>query len=378
MYILRLSTAVIVLYGLFALIAGLNFLLMRRPRPAAGGPEVVVLIPARDERANLERLLPALGDARVLVCDDESTDGTEEVAAENGATVLRGKPLPEGWRGKNWACHNLALAALEGTTAEWLLFLDADVYPEPDFIPTMRGMAARAKPDVGAITGFPTVLPGRGVEPLFLAWVGWVLLVTNPFGLVARTGMGHNRFLNGQITMWRRGVYERLKPNEAVRSKVMEDVSMGRLLAREGVRVEVANLSRSLAVKMYDTWRQTLDGMSKNSHEIAGSTAGTLALAALMLFLGWGWISGGAWAAGLFWLGGLFVVLTCRTPVWPMILMPLVPTIGAFTLVRSLVWHKRGTVVWKGRIYPGSADFSPHPDSGLQSGGTEVPNPDAD
>lgn len=347
-----MPTVIVAIYGVLAFVAFLNLVLMIRPK-AGEGPEVVVLIPARDEAENLERLLPALAGTRVLVYDDESSDGTAEVAARHGATVLRGGPLPEGWTGKNRACHNLASAAIEGTTAEWLLFLDADVRPAPDFVPTMRGMAGRAKSNVGAITGFPTVLPGRGVEPLFLAWVGWVLLATNPYGLVHRTGVGHNRFLNGQITMWRRDVYARLWPNEAVRSRVMEDVSMGRLLAKEGVRVEVANLSRVLAVKMYDTWRQTLDGMSKNSHEVAGSTAGTLALAALMLFLGWGWILGGPWAAALFWASGLFVVLVCRAPFWPILFAPLVPTIGAFTLVRSLVWHRRGTVVWKGRTYGG-------------------------
>ena len=332
----------------------MNLLLMPRPRPAEGGPEIVVLIPARDEAANLERLLPALGAARTLVYDDESSDGTGDVAARRGATVVPGGPLPEGWTGKNRACHNLAVAALEGTDAQWLLFLDADVHPAPEFMATMRGMAANAKPNVGAITAFPTILPGRGVEPLFLAWVDWILLATNPYALVHLTGKGHNRFLNGQVTMWRRDVYARLWPNEAVRSKVMEDVSMGRLLAREGVAVEVANLSRVLAVRMYDTWRQTLDGMSKNSHEVAGSTAGTLALAALMLFLGWGWLLAWPWAALLFWLSGLFVVLTCRAPLWPTLLGPLVPSIGAFTLVRSLVWHRRGTVVWKGRTYGGT------------------------
>ena len=352
MYSLRLSTLqaiVVAVYGVFALVAGLNLLLMPRPRPAMGGPETVVLIPARDEKENLERLLPMLAGVRTIVYDDESTDGTGEVAARHGATVVRGGPLPEGWTGKNRACDALATAAIENTDAEWLLFLDADVRPAPDFVATMRGMASRARPNVGAITGFPTVLPGRGVEPLFLAWVGWILLASNPYGLVARSGKGHNRFLNGQVTMWRRDVYARLRPNAAVRSRVMEDVSMGRLLAREGVAVEVANLSRVLAVKMYDTWRQTLDGMSKNSHEVAGNAPGTLALAALMLFLGWGWILGGPWAAGLFWLSGGFVVLICRTPFWPMLFSPLVPTIGAFTLVRSLVWHRRGAVKWKGR-----------------------------
>lgn len=348
-----MTLALIAIYSLFAGIAFLNLVLMRRPTAIEGGPDVLVLIPARDEAENLERLLPTLAGARVMVFDDDSSDGTGDIAARNGATVLRGGPLLAGWTGKNRACHLLASAAIESDPAEWLCFIDADVRPGPDFLPTMRTLAARAKPNVGAVTGFPTVLPGRGIEPLFLAWVGWILLTTNPYGLVDLTGKGHNRFLNGQVTMWRRDVYARLWPNEAVKGKVMEDVSMGRYLAKEGVGVEVVNLSRVLAVKMYDHWRQTLDGMSKNSHEVANSTVGTLVLAALMLFLGWGWIAGGPWSAGLFWASGLFVVLICRAPFWPVLLMPLVPTIAAVTLVRSLIWHRKGQVVWKGRTYGG-------------------------
>ena len=157
-----MSTIVVALYGLLAFVAALNYFLMPRPR-AGEGPETVVLIPARDEAENLERLIPSLAGTRVIVFDDESTDGTAEVAARHGATVIRGGPLPEGWTGKNRACHALASAALEGTSAPWLLFLDADVRPAPEFVSTMRAMAARARPNVGAITGFPTVLPGQGV-----------------------------------------------------------------------------------------------------------------------------------------------------------------------------------------------------------------------
>ena len=348
-----MATVLLVLYAVFALVAFLNLVLMSRPGPAAEGPEIVVLVPARDEAENLERLLPALEGANVVVLDDESSDGTGDVARRHGATVLPGAPLPAGWTGKNRACARLAEAAIAGTSAEWLLFIDADVRPGPEFLGAMRGLAARARPGVGAITGFPTVLPGRSVEPLFLAWVGWIILASNPFALVARSGLGHSRFLNGQVTMWRREVYARLEPNAAVRGRIMEDVGMGRLLAREGVAVDVANLSRVLAVRMYDTWRQTLDGMSKNSHEIAGNAFGTLAIAALLLLVAWSWAFAGPVAAGLFWASGLFVALTCRTPLWPVLLLPVALTIGASTLVRSLVWHRRGAVRWKGRTYGG-------------------------
>jgi glycosyltransferase involved in cell wall biosynthesis len=349
------------LYGLFALVALLNLGLMRRPRGRAETPSLCVLIPARDEAANLARLVPALvgpnPGLRVYVFDDESSDGTAEVAARHGAVVVRPKgPLPAGWTGKNRACHELAKAAAEDSNAEWMLFLDADVYPEPEFIPAVRWLLGTTSRKNGAVSGFPQVVPGRGIEPLFLAWVGWSLLATNPFGVVARTGMGHNRFTNGQFHAWRREVYTRYWPNEQVRAHVMEDVTMGRLMAREGVPIEVVNVSSVLGVRMYETWRQTLDGMSKNAYEITGSAGGTVALALLMLFLGWAWLLAGAWwpvALGVFLLSGLAVVATVRTKLWPAFALPVAMTICAYTLLRSLAWRRAGKVVWKGRTYPG-------------------------
>lgn len=340
-------------YGILALGALLNLLFMRRPKPGPPQPndDVCVLIPARNEAHNLGRLVPQLLEPnpglKLYVYDDDSEDATAEVAAAAGARVIRGGPLPQGWTGKNWACHQLAKVAAEDSDADWLLYLDADVEPAPDFIPAMRSLG----PGVAVVTGFPTVVPGRGVEPIFLAWVGWVLLSSNPFWITERTGMGHNRFKNGQVHMWRREVYTALWPNEQVRGRIMEDVSIGRLLARAKKRVRTANLSAVLKVRMYETWRETLDGMSKNSYEVAGSVPGTLLIAALFLVTAWLWVLYPP-ALVLLTLNGLFVSLTCRAPLWPALLMPLVLTIGAFTMVRSTLWKLRGRTTWKGRVYP--------------------------
>jgi dolichol-phosphate mannosyltransferase len=54
--------------------------------------KLALLLPAKDEAENLPRLVPAAFDAgyaRVVVCDDGSTDGTAEVAHGLGAEVLR-------------------------------------------------------------------------------------------------------------------------------------------------------------------------------------------------------------------------------------------------------------------------------------------------
>lgn len=326
---------------------------MRRPRSTADGDKFCVLIPARDEAENLRELIPLLKPQveKVYVFDDESEDGTGEVARELGATVIRARePLPTGWTGKNRACHELAKAAAEDSDARWYVFLDADARPEPDFIDSLRGLAREAGPKVGVLTGFPTIRPGRGLEPLFLAWVGWILLATNPFGVVSRTRMGHNRFTNGQIHAWRAEIYTRLWPNEQVKSHVLEDVMIGRLCAKEGVRVGVANLSRTLKVRMYETWRQALDGMSKNSFEITGSYVGSFVLALLMALFGLAWIAAPYSLIPLAW-SGLMVALTVRTTVWPILLMPIVCLIGALAIIRSAWWKKTGRTVWKGRTY---------------------------
>ncbi|MCM3745885.1 glycosyltransferase [Paenibacillus pasadenensis] len=95
-----------------------------------------VIIPARDEEANLAVLLPMLvsqseAPLDIIVVDDGSRDGTASFAASQpGVTVIEAGPLPLGWRGKNWACSRGA----ELARGNRLLFLDADTRPAPQFI----------------------------------------------------------------------------------------------------------------------------------------------------------------------------------------------------------------------------------------------------
>jgi glycosyltransferase involved in cell wall biosynthesis len=354
------SAAILIFYGVFALVATFNLLLMRRPGSKEEGDSFCFLIPARNEAENLKELIPILQNQlgpkpKVYVFDDESDDGTGAIASELGATTIYPRePLPKGWTGKNRACHELARAAAEDCDARWYLFLDADARPEPDFLNGMRDLASKVGGRCGVLTGFPTIRPGRGIEPLFLSWVGWILLASNPFGVVSRTKMGHNRFTNGQIHAWKAEIYTRLWPNEQVRSHVLEDVMMGRLCAKEGVSIEVANLSRILKVRMYETWRQALDGMSKNSFEITGSYVGSAILSLFFVLCALGWLLSGPlwpWALGLFAWSGVMVVATARTAIWPALMMPIVCLIGSFAVLRSAYWRKTGKTTWKGRFY---------------------------
>lgn len=328
---------------------------MRQPK-GTGNCSLCILIPARDEEQNLGRLLPALKASdptvQIVVFDDESSDQTANVARTLGATVISpSEPLPEGWRGKNRACHELGHYGATLST-DWIVFIDADVYPSEDFIPKLRGLLDTTFAPV--TSAMPKVLSGRFPEPVFMLWVGWTILCTNPFGLVTQTKKGHNRFTNGQFHAWKPEVYTSLRPNEILKNRVLEDVAIGRLCSQRKIPIEVFNLSSIFAVKMYDTWQQALDGMSKNSYEIMGSTHGTFLWAGLLLFWAWFWIAAGTlwWAAfGLLLLSTVLMATTTRSNPFAAIFTPISLTLGAYTAIRSLVWKKRGTVKWKGRTY---------------------------
>ena len=80
----------------------------------APGHAVSIIIPARNEAANIETavrsILASAHDAfELLVVDDRSTDETAAIiegptAEDARVTLVRGAPLPEGWYGKPWAC----------------------------------------------------------------------------------------------------------------------------------------------------------------------------------------------------------------------------------------------------------------------------------
>ena len=117
-------------------------------RIPSGTAKIAVVIPARDEAANIRQALKSLlaqdyaGQLAIILVDDNSSDGTGSIAAAmgDGISVIQGKPLPPGWSGKMWAVSQ-GLTHEDAMAADYVLLTDADIEHAPSHISALVAKA---------------------------------------------------------------------------------------------------------------------------------------------------------------------------------------------------------------------------------------------
>ncbi|HRQ38352.1 MAG TPA: glycosyltransferase [Chloroflexota bacterium] len=217
-------------------------------------PSLSIIIPARNEAANLHRLLPTLqaqqypGELEILVVDDNSEDNTAVVADYYGVCVQRLTRLPTGWLGKPNAVHQGVLAS----RGEWLLFTDADMQHHPASAVTAVSYALANGLD--GLSIFPRQATMGSVDRAALM-VGFA-------GLFAGQ-RPHSATLNGQYILLRRDVYEQSGGMTAVRHEMLEDLALGVHLQQQGYHVPMLRGEELATVYMYDNLPHLWRGFSR-------------------------------------------------------------------------------------------------------------------
>ncbi len=175
---------------------------------------VSIIIPARNEESNLLTLLTSLeySNAEVIVVDDASTDLTASIASAFGARVISLTQVPPGWRGKNWACQQGALAA----SSEILLFLDADTRFASGGLERTLSYFLNLPPE-SALSLLPFHKTEKLYEELSLFFNLLMAAGAGGFGELDRP------HLFGQSLMIRRELYLRAGGHAAVRQHVLEN-----------------------------------------------------------------------------------------------------------------------------------------------------------
>lgn len=356
------------------LIAATNAWVMRRNRNATllgGNPAVSVLVPARNEEANIGACLRSIlaqdyPNFELIVLDDDSDDATpailERIASGDARLrVLRATPLPSGWTGKNWACHNLAKAA----SGELLLFVDADIVLSPGGL--ARLVALRAAEEADLLTGMPRQLLGSLGERLLVPVLPWAVFSFTPLIL----GLASPRITParavGQLMLFTREAYDAVGGHESVCAEVLDDIGLARRTRRCGRMLRFADLAQIASCRMYTGGRAALAGFRKNLfavfdyrllpyvlvwaslafvyvEPIAVLGAHALAPSVVPLYAG---VLGTA--IGLALTQWAFTFAYFGLPMWPALVYPV--TMLAFDVVafRAMLDATRGASDWRGR-----------------------------
>lgn len=238
-------------------------------------PLISILIPARNEAARIGLCLEGLTQQtyrsfEVIIVDDHSSDGTADVVQHYAdrlprLSIVQGQPLPTGWVGKCWACWQAANHA----NGEWLIFLDADVIPQPKLLQTLVQQTQTQAIDL--ITLLPLQKLDSPAEKLVMPAFLSLLYSLYPPEIVNKP---HSSlaFTNGPCVFIRRAVYETVGGHKAVRSSVLEDVDFGRHVKNAGYAITAFAAPHLLAIRMYDGWNSLSEGLTKNA--VAGHRSG--------------------------------------------------------------------------------------------------------
>jgi glycosyltransferase involved in cell wall biosynthesis len=323
-------------------------------------PQVSVIIPARNEEANLGTCLESLMHQdllsfEIIVVNDNSTDRTKEIAQSfPGVRVIDADPLGPGWTGKNNAVATGARAA----RTNWLLFTDADTIHLPGSLP--RALREARENGADLLSYSPEQIAVTFWEKAVLPVVFAELARQYPPSKVSDP-KSPEAAANGQYILVKREAYEAVGGHAAVASAILEDVALARAIKASGRKIRFRYAADSVRTRMYRNFRQLREGWTKNL-ALLFPRPGWLALKTLSLWASF-WVV--VWAANIgnrWWNAAdvaVFVLLYLRLQrsnfTWDRNLLGVFfgMPMFAYLLLRSKRAHAKGNVSWKGRTYKG-------------------------
>jgi len=331
---------------------------------------VDIIIPARNEEDCLGRCLGSLVaqqgiSFQITVVDDESTDRTRAIAESfPGVRVLSAGELRPGMTGK----VNALIIGVAGSSAQWLLFTDADTFHYPGSLAASVREAEERKVD------FLSYSPEQETK----SW--WELAVmTLVFADLVRTYSSQKIndpgdptvAANGQYILVRREVYEALGGHSMLPLNVLEDIELAKSFKVSSHRIWFGYGAGRVRTRMYRNFSAMWEGWSKGlailfrrpvllaakrAFEFIGVA---FLLAAWLVMMGQHHVGRGAvpFAIGaLFYLTFLLRIRQAHFP-WRANFMAFIglPIYVSLLLRSHLHFNRRGELTWKGRKYSQSA-----------------------
>ena len=328
-------------------------------------PSVVAVVPARNEADVISETIGSLlkqdypGSFRVVLVDDQSTDGTADAAhALEGAdrlTLLSGAPRPPGWTGKLWAVRQ---GITRAGSPDYLWLTDADIAHTPD---NLRRLVARAESGKLVLTSLMAKLhcrswPERYLIPAFVFFFDMLYpfaWVNNPKRKLAAAA--------GGCMLVKRAALERAGNIDAIRSQIIDDCALGRAMKAQGP-IWLGLTERARSVRPYQGMGEIRSMVARSAYAqlgyspllLAGTFAGMIVVYAAAPLLAV-FARDSAQASGILVWAAMTLAFQPilrfyrLSPLWGFAL-PLIGAVYALFTLDSAIQHWRGRCgMWKGR-----------------------------
>ncbi|HWA92906.1 MAG TPA: glycosyltransferase [Rhizomicrobium sp.] len=346
------------------LLSGRGMFWMTRERDADDAPEpkrwpsVVAVVPARDEADVIERAIGSLmrqdykGEFKVILVDDQSSDGTGELVA--GCTVIKGAARPPGWTGKLWALKQGIDAA---GTPDYLWLTDADIAHTPN---NLAKLVARAEQGKLVLTSLMAKLHcGNPAERLLIPAFVYFFAMLYPFAWVNDPSNKLAAAAGGCMLVKRKAL-ERAGGIDAIKSEIIDDCAFARLMKAQGP-IWLGLTGRSVSLRPYSfsdirrmVARSAYAQLSYSPLLLIGTLIGMVlvylaAPAAALFAQGWAQLAGLiAWLLMAFSFAPMLRFY--RVSVFVGFAMPVIGLLYALFTLDSAIQHRRGRGgMWKGR-----------------------------
>ncbi len=325
-------------------------------------PFLSVLIPARNEEKNIKNVVDSVLEnennyLECIILDDNSSDKTKEILekySDKRLTVISGKPLPKGWIGKNWACHQLS----QNAKGDIILFSDADTIHSKKGLSLLIEKMTSTNADL--LSGIPKQIVESVGEAITIPFIGLFSFGALPHFLFRIKGISWAAASNGQYQCFKRTSYDEIGGYKEIYKILADDIIFPKLFKKADKKVVYTDVSKLVSSRMYDGFRDAFNGFSKsfyptiNESPFLAILVGVLILLVflspyLLLFF-----SPSLKALLCLIISFALWVFACINihinPIFA-ISHPIVPFILISILISSVHSRKNKGYRWKGRIY---------------------------
>lgn len=229
---------------------------------------ISVLIPARNEEANIGTTLDALHQIKsdhveIIVFDDHSSDHTVQIVKQysekdSRIQLIQSVCLPSGWQGKNHACYQLSQQA----RGKYFLFIDADVKLHGNIL--ADAVAYLKNYELGLLSVFPRQIQKSIGEKMSVPIMHYVLLTLLPLIFVRLSPFKAHAAANGQFMLFDAETYKKLQPHLQCKASPVEDIAISRYYKEQKVKIACVTGEERIECKMYSSYNDALRGFSKN------------------------------------------------------------------------------------------------------------------